>query len=57
MFKQIGEIILSNQWSDDPWYLNQDNREFINNEARANCCNSPTHSSTCRPYERSLIGE
>ena len=29
---QIGEITPSDQWSDDPWYLNQDNRQFINNE-------------------------
>lgn len=26
------EIKDSNTWSDDPWYLDQENREFINNE-------------------------
>ncbi|RUR20198.1 LD-carboxypeptidase [Legionella sp. km535] len=29
---QLSEITPSHQWSDDLWYLNQDNRKFINNE-------------------------
>ena len=33
MFIEDGEILIedSKQWSDDPWFLEQENRNFINN--------------------------
>ena len=36
MFIEDGEILIedSKQWSDDPWFLEQENRNFINNKGR-----------------------
>lgn len=32
LFEGKGEIVPSTEWSDDAWYLDQENREFIKNE-------------------------
>jgi len=32
LFNRKAEITASNQWSDDTWFLDQENREFIDNE-------------------------